>query len=79
MPHARTRRHSRAEKKIPLPALQDPFEQEDALDEVDDESVIAKLPVLLRDMDLDDDDDYYDARMTGLGECIDNHLRDYQS
>ena len=78
MAHARTRRHSRSEKKIPLAALQNPFEQEEALDEIDERGSTALPVTLFADMETDDDD-YYDARMTGLGECIDNHLRDYQS
>jgi len=81
MPQARTRRHAKTEKKIPFAALQDPFEQEDALDEmeIDDGRLSGHLPVtLFADME-QDDDDYFDARMTGLGDCIDHHLRDHQN
>lgn len=69
--------HTQIEEEIFYPAVRNAIEDDDLMDEADVEHTGAKnLIVQLQGME--PGDDYYDAKVTVLGENIDRHVKEEQ-
>lgn len=69
--------HTQIEEEIFYPAVRAAIDDNDLMDEADVEHAGAK-ELIGQLVDMDPDDDHYDAKVTVLGENIDHHVKEEQ-
>jgi hemerythrin superfamily protein len=67
--------HATIEEEIFYPAARDALEEQDLLDEAEVEHASAK-DLIAQIMDMDADDELFDAKVTVLGEYIAHHVKE---
>lgn len=67
--------HATIEEEIFYPAARDTLEEQDLLDEAEVEHASAK-DLIAQIMDMDADDELFDAKVTVLGEYIEHHVKE---
>jgi hypothetical protein len=67
--------HATIEEEIFYPAARDALEEQDLLDEAEVEHASAK-DLIAQIMDMDADEELFDAKVTVLGEYIEHHVKE---